>query len=565
MSINITPSIDVSLDVSELTSDAPEDVNSSGSQRGICLSEPKEISAVKREYSIVGDAFYAGVNSGTAPAWLTTLIDSVVGASVANGLTDYDLLVQDVRNAIDSINVAKNTFVEQINFNALVNGIIGSHLTTLNAEYGGKFATIVALETVKVDTESSLALITSDLRSEFSDDINSRITSVESAYAAADQVNADSINALSVAFADQSSGLSGTAEAISTLQTYVGLTAEGDPNGTGMLQRLDSESAAITALTAEVTGEDGYVATAINNLKTSSEAYTDASSAGVQNNFAYNSTLVLGGKYYTSGFGLSASGITQTNDGDTPETAYDSEFWINAESFVLQSPTYPEVTARFNVTSTGIRLGLDNTEATRNEPKGVHNSSSSYNKGDTVTSNGSSYVARQDVPVNTQVSHTAYWQLLASKGVDGVDGVGIQGTAGSGSYIYVTSNSKAWAEGRSSAQRNADFLSASGRAAQQHDSLEYVNQSATVGYSVNYLRGLSSWSGFVHVLDGNQLIKGTVVADSLVTNMVIAEDATFKGTLDVKSAATGGRLEINGNQILVYDTNNALRIKIGQL
>lgn len=42
-------------------------------------------------------------------------------------------------------------------------------------------------------------------------------------------------------------------------------------------------------------------------------------------------------------------------------------------------------------------------------------------------------------------------------------------------------------------------------------------------------------------------------------------NATFRGTIDVKSAATGARLQITNSQILVYDASNVLRVKIGLL
>ena len=39
--------------------------------------------------------------------------------------------------------------------------------------------------------------------------------------------------------------------------------------------------------------------------------------------------------------------------------------------------------------------------------------------------------------------------------------------------------------------------------------------------------------------------------------------STWAGTLNVKSATTGARLEIAGSQIRVYDANNVLRVRLG--
>lgn len=46
---------------------------------------------------------------------------------------------------------------------------------------------------------------------------------------------------------------------------------------------------------------------------------------------------------------------------------------------------------------------------------------------------------------------------------------------------------------------------------------------------------------------------------------VIGGNATFSGTLNVKSAASGARLEITNNVIKVFDAQGVLRVKIGDL
>lgn len=197
------------------------------------------ITGVKKEYSIVGDGLYASINTDEAPEWLLSIIDNVVKNAIENNLTDYDLLVQDVRNAIDSIDVAANTYVEQINIDSIVNGIITTRLTTLNATYESTFATIVGLQSAIATSESATTLLITDLVASVSDDVNSRITNVELAYADADSTLASSIESLSSAFVDQGVTLSGTADAVSGLQTYVGLGPNSNPDGTGLLSRVN--------------------------------------------------------------------------------------------------------------------------------------------------------------------------------------------------------------------------------------------------------------------------------------------------------------------------------------
>lgn len=42
-------------------------------------------------------------------------------------------------------------------------------------------------------------------------------------------------------------------------------------------------------------------------------------------------------------------------------------------------------------------------------------------------------------------------------------------------------------------------------------------------------------------------------------------NATFRGTVDLKSANSGARMEMKNNYIKVYDANGTLRVKIGDL
>lgn len=737
MSIKTTPTTEVTLDTTEVTTATNQEIETTSNEHcvNIVLNEGT-INSSKKEYSIIGDSFYTSINySGTTPQWLLDLVNNLVDSAVMSGLTNYDELVQDVRSAIDSIDVAKNTFVSQVNFTQQVDTIIGTRLQTLNVTNDNKYAQIVDLDTVVVNANEALSLRATDLQAEFSEGINSRITTVQTAYASEDQVLANSIEALTVVFDAQDTQLSGVANAVSGLQTYVGLSTEtGIPNGLGLLSRVsmvekqtdgvvyfttgtydvmlgvedpntdtsndnlvvdvlpfilwtnlegsgepaattrpytdystgnpveafediientlytrsdfsdkdvdkyyrflsgtwnsideaefnlsfqntraahvgdvyiqyestsegsrnyirsykfiktaidntspystdsegygwalvtdtDAQSIYMTALQAkdiadgkissfyawgginapadysvkikneeylldengryldaqgevttnpanyvetvaaeyenvssnhvvfwftggnlykkgnswtdkilvptttvgevfiskgdfvtvldpetndftvyvfngtsweitsplgviskskwfidlenEVTNPHGLVARTFNELSVTGKAYADEKSISVENKFSYNSTILLNGEYYKSGFGMNSSGVSQTQDGLTVETAKNSEFWVNAERFILKSPSYPGVQAAFTVTSNGISLGLQYTEATRNEAKGVHSSGSSYLKGDIVTFEGSSYTAKSDVPLGVDVTNSSYWLLLA--------------------------------------------------------------------------------------------------------------------------------------------------------
>jgi len=429
MSTNITTTIGVDVEGIEIDTNTTDDLITTNQHYAEVEALTSIISGSKQEYSVVGDALYASVSMSEAPEWLTSIIDGVVGTAVSNGMGDYATLVQEVRNAIDSIDVARNTYVEQININALVDGIVTTRLETLNATLGDTYATRVALTAAMATSELASTTHATDIVATLNADVNSRITNVETAYAAADQSLATSVTALNNVLVDQAGDISGSAGAISSLQTYVGLSPTSTPDGTGALSNITSLSTSLLALDNAVHAPDGSVALGLSALEVANKAYTDDSVVGVENKFAYDSTITLGGKTYQAGFGLDSLGTS--NIGTPEDPVFDSTFRVNAERFALTSPSHPGVSAVFNVTATGLLLSLDQTEATRNEAKGSHPTTAipAYVKGDMVTSGGSSYVALKDVPASTAITDTSYWQLLASRGSESIT-VNIHSTEG---------------------------------------------------------------------------------------------------------------------------------------
>lgn len=850
MSIKTTTGIEVSLDTTEVTPTNTKDIVTDNQHCVEIENNESIIEGSKQEYSIVGDGLYASISADEAPQWLVDIVDNVVSTSMLSSFDNYNDLVQEVRSAIDSIDVAANTYVEQINIQSLVDGIIASRLASLNATVEGNTATILDLDTALVNLDESFAQRVTDITASFNDTTDARITEISQARADGDEALAQQITALDASIQDTNSDVSGQASAISGLQIYVGLDGSSDPNGTGVLSRVsilekqndgvieyttgtydvmigvdvddntpdnnqldtsqapystwiaadtaagteetraahvgdvyiqysddgngnrtyiksykfiktavdedspystdvngytwalvadtdlqatytialeakdladnkrrvfttqptgpydigdlwvkagttvnevttpqtvnvatasrttgfleseweladeqakdfientwEPESATIknqidgkieyffyesytdiadatdeanaldikddewntqalkenahgnivyfkdtrnaywynssipewltvdntdiyealqdaasaqgaadgkisqfyawsgttapadytatiteavystdangnfldangdittipseyveieaavtenisgdsvqywfkadntlyyrnttswdavpttsgtgdkyisagdlltvfnptdrdttvytfngtswdttgptsvisksrffTDLDNEVRGPNGIVATTANGIRLDSEAYTDDTVTTLRNSFAYNSTLKIGETYYNTGFGLDASAVTQdpNADGTSASTAYDSEFWINAERFVLKSPSYPDIQAVFTVQASGISLGTEYTEATRNEPKGVYSSSKAYDKGDVVSYNNSSYVAMVNMTVEQNEvpgTNPLKWQLLAAQGVSPV-------------------------------------------------------------------------------------------------------------------------------------------------
>jgi hypothetical protein len=85
-----------------------------------------------------------------------------------------------------------------------------------------------------------------------------------------------------------------------------------------------------------------------------------------------------------------------------------------------------------------------------------------------------------------------------------------------------------------------------------------INSSVINGGEI-YVPNSTSWKFKVDSL-------GNLSATNVnLTGNIVATSGSFSGTLDIKSAQTGARLEITNNVIKVFDASNKLRVQIGDL
>lgn len=174
----------------------------------------------KKEYSIIGDNLYASVSAEQSPQWLTTLIDDVVTSNLAaaiagpfadinsslntttnlvNTLTQSNNAVIDsVNTALAAIDVASNTYVENINFESAVDSIVASHIATLNATYENTLATKTELDIAVATVNDSLASSTVALTSNYTDAIQASAIDITNAYTSLTTALSSSIDALTV-------------------------------------------------------------------------------------------------------------------------------------------------------------------------------------------------------------------------------------------------------------------------------------------------------------------------------------------------------------------------------
>jgi hypothetical protein len=237
MSTETTSSVEITTGVTDTIVGSSSDTVSTDVHLP-CIQEKEPIvDVVKHEYSIVGDAIFATV-TGDVPYWLSVLVDNVVNQSIASGLSDYDQLTQDVRSAIDSIDTAANTYVEQIVLDQTIDNAISARLSVLNASYLTQFATKTELTTAVADRESAVVQDISDLAVSFNNTVDSRITTVETAFASADNALASSVNSITATLIGQAGEAAGNANAVTSLRSYVGLDPSFSPNGTALLSRV---------------------------------------------------------------------------------------------------------------------------------------------------------------------------------------------------------------------------------------------------------------------------------------------------------------------------------------
>lgn len=272
---------DVEVSTTSLTLSPSSDIELTGPTTITVEDNPDIVVTMqKKDYSIVGDALYATV-SGDTPAWLSALIDSVINNSLTGSLSSLSDLKTAILSALDEIEVAKNSYQELINIEEVVDGIVTSKLTTLNANYETANANIIELQTTVATKEEAAAIAVEQINSSF-------LTEGGLIYSTINDLKV-SVNNINVSYA------------------YT-------------VEQLEADFAGYTGALSEV-----------ENLVTATADKVEAS-------WSYNSLLKIGDSYYRAGYGLNTTG-TATSGGGTEGDPFNSEFWINAERFRFVNAT----------------------------------------------------------------------------------------------------------------------------------------------------------------------------------------------------------------------------------
>ena len=196
------------------------------------------------------------------------------------------------------------------------------------------------------------------------------------------------------------------------------------------------------------------------------------------------------------------------------------------------------------------------------------NTSWSFGVPDLNSDGDTAYVSTRTFTSDGLAPQDASWSTPAiySRRIDGSDGA--SGTRGAGRWNYRVGPSLA--SSYSEAQLNG-FLAlvvpgTAGDGPIEGDQLWLFSSVSTTNLiptaQLVYLYNGSSWVQQQEVVDGNLVVDGTVTAEKLQAQSISGLGLTI-GTLS--SSPTGERIEISDNRIRVFDSNNVVRVTIGDL
>ena len=265
-----------------------------------------EIAVNKREYVITGDDIYIAGVSDSVPQWLTDVIDETVTLLLASTQEDVADSISAIRNALDQIEAAKNTYSESIISRADIEGVIVAKLETLNATVQNNAASIKELDVVKTTASQALAISAKQLNAEIDNGrIGAAITTLSSAIAteagaraidytalnssflnnqaAVTQTlsthasdifaNASAITDINVSLSDTNDDVLGLATAATNLYATVGYESDGvTPTGTGLAADVIVLQKQNDGIIETVTGEYAVV-NSTNDLIVTVEPY----------------------------------------------------------------------------------------------------------------------------------------------------------------------------------------------------------------------------------------------------------------------------------------------------
>ena len=305
------------------------EVTASNSVEIATAEDALDVTITKKEYKIVGDEVYIAKLYDDAPQWMKDLVQLVVDNTVEQSNIQLLNDVVEQLNQFATSYVPLNTYTQQILDLSNADASMHTLIETINSNFNNGLdeanAQIIGLENTKASKDEVIAQVLTTISSELAtptSNLGATIANLQQSIVDGDSANADSITTLTSVLEGE---VDARASAVQTLNTYVGIDSAGASTGTGLSAYLEGSDGTIG-------GADSQVANGVaitNGVATSK--------------WTYNSSLIVNGVTYNSGFGLSNS--TGTGIG--------SEFWIDATKLKFTNSATTGRTAPFTIDASG--------------------------------------------------------------------------------------------------------------------------------------------------------------------------------------------------------------------
>ena len=197
------------------------------------LEPDYDVTINKREYVITGDNMYIPQTYDEAPQWLKDIIGTITDFSLNQKLTEIGALSSTLYSLIEELNVAKNAYTNSIITSAEIDERINARIETLNSSLSGSDATIVDLIATKATPTEASSLALNVLTASINNGaISSLVSNLQNAISTTNSTLANNID---IVHSEMTGEFEATSDAVSGLQTYIGVDNDGIANGTGLL------------------------------------------------------------------------------------------------------------------------------------------------------------------------------------------------------------------------------------------------------------------------------------------------------------------------------------------
>ena len=311
----------------EVTTEEPIEINGidSTSVAEVQNLDDLDITVAKKEYTIVGDDIYIPQLHDDAPQWMKDLVQVVVNIAVDTSNISLVNQLNEVLSQFATSYVPLNQYTQSIIDLSDEDTRLNTVIETLNSNFSDGLseanAQIIDLQSTKASKDEVVATVLNTISAQLNDadsDIGASLATLQQAIVDESSARVTSTDSLIASLGDE---VESRAEAISTINTYVGIDEAGASTGTGLSGYLEDPN------TGQIGGADSQLNSTIR-----------ATAEEVESKFEFNSNLNINGNYYNSGFGL-VSSLTDTDGIPNTVPVGDSEFWVTADKFKVTNPT----------------------------------------------------------------------------------------------------------------------------------------------------------------------------------------------------------------------------------